>query len=80
MKNQTPLRAIRAKCLDCSAGQPSEVRKCPIDNCALFTYRFGHNPKRKGLGTITKSSLGNLTLSKAKLAAKPIENQYLRTS
>jgi len=50
MSNLTPLKAIRAKCLDCSAGQPSEVRKCPIDNCPLFTYRFGHNPSRKGVG------------------------------
>jgi len=52
MKNRVlrPLKAIRAKCLDCSNNQPSEVRRCVIDNCALFTYRFGHNLRRKGLG------------------------------
>lgn len=50
MKEFTPLKAIRAKCLDCSAGQPSEVRKCDIPECPLFTYRFGKNPKRKGIG------------------------------
>jgi len=49
MKSITPLKAIRAKCLDCSNRQPSEVRKCPIDDCPLFIYRFGHNPKRKGI-------------------------------
>lgn len=46
----TPLKAIRAKCLDCCVGQPSEVRKCTDEDCALFPYRFGHNPSRKGIG------------------------------
>lgn len=56
LKKLTPLKAIRLKCLDCSAGQPSEVRKCPMEDCPLFTYRFGHNPNRKGLG-MGKSAL-----------------------
>lgn len=42
-----PLQAIRAKCLDCSAGQPSEVRECPVDRCALHPFRMGKNPHRK---------------------------------
>ena len=46
----TPLKAIRAKCLECSAGSAKEVRVCPIPDCALYQYRFGHNPKRKGIG------------------------------
>jgi len=50
MKKVTPLKAIRAKCLECSAGQPKEVRECVILNCPLFSYRFGTNPKRKGIG------------------------------
>lgn len=50
IKKVTPLKAIRRKCLDCSAGQPSEVRRCVITDCVLFTYRFGRNPKRKGVG------------------------------
>ncbi|MBU2541339.1 MAG: hypothetical protein KJ593_05520 [Candidatus Omnitrophica bacterium] len=50
MKRLTPIKAIRAKCLDCSAGQPSEVRSCEITDCALFMYRFGKNPKRSGIG------------------------------
>ena len=45
----TPLKAIRAKCLDCSE-TPRDVRLCPCTDCALFPYRTGHNPKRKGLG------------------------------
>ena len=50
MKNVTPLRAIRLKCLDCSAGQPSEVRECPVTDCPLYPFRFGRNPNRKGIG------------------------------
>ena len=30
----TPLQAIEAKCLDCSGGEPNEVRHCPKDDCA----------------------------------------------
>jgi len=46
----TPLKAIRAKCLECSAGSIKEVRLCPVHDCELYQYRMGHNPKRKGLG------------------------------
>lgn len=41
----TPLKAIRAKCLDCCAGQVAEVRHCTVKNCPLFPYRMGHRPK-----------------------------------
>lgn len=56
MKATTPMRAIRAKCLDCSADQPSEVRLCPIKSCPLWPYRFGKRPS---------------TVEKAKRAGKP---------
>ncbi len=46
----TPIKAIRAKCLECSGGQPSEVRNCTIVDCPLYPYRFGKNPNRKGIG------------------------------
>ena len=45
MENNTPMRAIRLKCLDCCCGQSAEVRRCPLDDCPLFPYRFGHRPK-----------------------------------
>ena len=48
----TTLRAIREKCLDCSAGSSSRVRGCPIRDCSLYTFREGKNPKRAGLGNI----------------------------
>ncbi len=46
----TPIKSIRAKCLDCSGKQPKEVKLCPNTDCFLFRYRFGKNPNRKGIG------------------------------
>ena len=47
---KSPAKAIRAKCLDCSVGDAIEVRMCPILDCPLYPFRFGHNPNRKGIG------------------------------
>ena len=46
----TPMKAIRAKCLDCCCWNPNEVRLCTVKDCALYPYRDGHNPRRKGVG------------------------------
>lgn len=50
MKTLSPVKAIRSKCLDCSADQPSEVRYCQATDCSIYPYRFGKNPNRKGIG------------------------------
>jgi len=44
----TPRKAIRAKCLDCCCGHPSEVRDCTAKNCPLYPHRFGKRPKVGG--------------------------------
>lgn len=46
-KPTSPLKAIRAKCLDCSCNQINEVKLCPVTNCALYPFRFGKNPFRQ---------------------------------
>ena len=46
----TPMKAIRAKCLDCSNGSANEVRLCPVQRCSLWAFRSGHNPNRAGIG------------------------------
>lgn len=46
----TPLKTIRLKCLECSAGQTLVIKNCKTESCPLFLYRFGTNPKRKGIG------------------------------
>lgn len=42
----TPLKAIRANCLECCCGQRKEVRDCQIFDCALYAYRMGRRPVR----------------------------------
>ena len=44
---KSPLKAIRAKCLDCSGGHPKEVRLCPVKACQVYEFRMGRNPRRK---------------------------------
>ena len=43
----TPMKAIRAKCLDCCCGSAKSVKFCTCDGvnsdaCALWALRFGH--------------------------------------
>lgn len=45
----TPLKMIRQKCLECSNWQPSEVRACPIKDCALYVFRFGKSGMTRDL-------------------------------
>ena len=42
----TPMKAIRAKCLDCCCGSANEVRLCTAESCALHPFRLGKNPYR----------------------------------
>jgi len=44
-KNLTPMKAIRAKCMECSNFQFSEISRCGITDCALWIYRLGKRPK-----------------------------------
>jgi len=50
VKKISPLRAIRANCLECSGDNMAEVKRCEIIDCPLWPFRMGHNPNRKGLG------------------------------
>lgn len=60
-RNLTPVRAIRLKCLECGTWSAKEVRECRIDNCALFPFRFGKNPSRKGIcGDVENLSRGTV--------------------
>lgn len=43
----SPLKAIRAKCLDCCCEQSNEVKLCPASDCPLHPFRFGKSPFRK---------------------------------
>ena len=42
-----PVKAIRAKCLDCCCGNSNQVKLCPCEDCPLHPFRFGKNPNIK---------------------------------
>lgn len=44
MQTLTPIKAIRAKCKDCSGDSVKEIENCPIIDCTLYPYRFGKRP------------------------------------
>lgn len=48
-KALTPLRAIRAKCIECSNSFMG-VNRCDNAACPLFFFRLGAHPARKGIG------------------------------
>lgn len=55
MSDLTPIKAIRARCLDCSGWSTKEVRECTHDECPLWEYRAGHRPKEKASLTPLKA-------------------------
>ncbi|WP_031388135.1 hypothetical protein [Desulfonatronum thiodismutans] len=63
---RNPLKAIRAKCLECCGGSPKEVRLCPDFSCALHPFRTGTNPfprrKRKATPPPAASETANASL------------------
>jgi len=44
MKVLTPIKTIRAKCMDCTCDQPKEIRECRIISCPSWPYRMGKRP------------------------------------
>ena len=41
---RNPMTAVRARCIQCTNGQVSEVKLCPSTECALHPFRMGKNP------------------------------------
>lgn len=44
-----PLRAVRAKCIECQNGNINEVRNCRMADCSLWPYRRGRRPRPEDL-------------------------------
>ena len=63
----TPLKAIRAKCLDCN-GSATEVKLCPCTDCPLHPFRFGKNPYVKRSMTQEQKDAAGIRLKKAREA------------
>lgn len=47
IKVKTPIKSIRAKCIDCCAGNRYEVKLCTCIDCPLYPYRMGKRPNSK---------------------------------
>jgi len=57
-RDLSSLKKIRVHCLDCVGSSP-QVKECMGEvlapaphKCSLWDYRFGTNPKRRGMGKI----------------------------
>ena len=58
----TPMRAIRAKCIDCSGGNRSEVTHCTVKTCPLWPYRLGRRPRIDSEEEKVHVAMGNLSM------------------
>jgi hypothetical protein len=64
----TPIKAIRAKCLDCTGNQPKEVRLCTCLGCPLWGYRMGVRPEHP------RALEANKEVEREKLRGSPVIN------
>ena len=64
-----PMKAIRAKCIDCMCGQINEIPLCPGTDCPLWPFRMGKNPYRKPR-QYSEEQLTRLRESAMEMAAK----------
>ena len=58
------VKVFRKFCLECMGGLSNMVADCEQENCSIYSYRFGKNPARAGIGHRS----GNL----ANLRRKPL--------
>jgi hypothetical protein len=69
-KKMSPIKAIRAKCLDCCCDQLGEVKLCPAKDCPLWPFRLGKNPNRVRNLTDEQKQAAKERLAKARAARK----------
>jgi hypothetical protein len=80
---QPLLKIIRAKCLDCCAGDRAEVARCTAVGCPLWPYRTGASPfaKARGAGRRFQAKLAQFPPANSPLGAtEPGELNALRLS
>ena len=70
MKEVSPMKAIRQKCLDCSCGSSEEVKNCFAKKWPLYQFRFGYkldeNGNRKKRRKISEEHLQKLKAGRNK--------------
>lgn len=65
-----PIKAIRAKCLDCCCSNAVEVKLCPASDCPLHAFRMGKNPFHKLNLTDEQRKAISERMRKMRLSAK----------
>jgi hypothetical protein len=48
----SPIKAIKAKCMDCCCMSRSAVEQCGATECPLYEFKLGKNPYRTGKGRV----------------------------
>ena len=65
---KSPIKAIRAHCIECCGGSHHEVKLCQITKCPLHAFRFGKNPHIKRTMTEEQRKEAAERLAKARAA------------
>ncbi len=61
---ETPIKAIRKYCIECSGYQLKEIRDCTCTECPLYPYRMGTRPSQDTIDTLKKNYQKNHELAK----------------
>ena len=64
VRRLTPIRAIRAKCIDCSGGSRSEVKHCTVETYPLWPYRHGKRPRIDSEEASAHVAMGKLSIKR----------------
>lgn len=70
---QSPLNAIKSKCLDCCCGQSAEVKNCKIESCPIWPFRMGKSGRTRSMTDEQKQAAAE-RLKSARLAKKSLIN------
>lgn len=62
------LKTIRAKCLNCTCDQPTEVKLCPSTDCSLWPFRMAKDPYKRSR-QLTEKQKENLAAGRDRLKA-----------
>ena len=60
----TPIKAIRKHCIECSNYQLKEVRDCTCIECPLYAYRMGTRPSQDTIDRLKDNYQKNHKLAK----------------
>jgi len=55
----TPLKAIRANCLECANYSTNDVKECEIWYCPLYPFRSGKSGRKSNLSENQKKEIVN---------------------